>query len=210
MFVLVHVMDKLHQEQLDSHCRVCSKRLHKTKHSRECSKFHDLLHKAYAIECVTEIDDGVCPKCFCVACYQRAKRICAAKERGEHYESSVEVFKWSPHSDNCSTCDLFTQKSQGGWPRKELKKRGRPGATSMHAYWRAINSLGVRAFRVKMPLSPSRFHTSSAVSIQDFQCPKCFDVLDCSVQLTCGALLCASCLVARVKDNQQQWPMLLK
>ena len=48
--------------------------------------------------------------------------------------------------------------------------------------------------------SPSRFHTSSAVSIEDFQCPVCFNILDCP------ALLCANCLVTCVEDNPMQCP----
>ncbi len=199
------VMDIFHKEQIDSQCRICSKRLQKSKYSRECSKFSDLLNKAYDIE--YDSKDEVCPKCFCAACYQRAKRICAAKDKGNHYESSVQVANWTPHStDNCSTCDLINRQCQGGRPRKEQKKRGRPGAASTHMYWRTINSLGVQTFRATMPLTPSRFHTSSAMSIQDFQCPVCYNILDCPVQVSCGALLCGSCLVTCVEGNPDQCP----
>ena len=60
-----------------------------------------------------------------------------------------------PHSThNCSTCDLFTQQSQGGWPRKEQKKQGQPNAASTHTYWRCINLLGVQSFRMTMARHP--------------------------------------------------------
>ena len=77
------------------------------------------------------------------------------RDKGNHYESSVQVANWTPHSThNCSTCDLFTQQSQGGWPRKEQKKQGQPGAASTHTYWRCINLLGVQSFRMTMARHP--------------------------------------------------------
>ena len=115
-------MDTFHQEQLDSHCRVCSKPLHKTQYHRECCKFSDILNRACDIECD---NTDVCPKYFCAACYQRARRITAAKDKGIHYESSIEVMKWTPHSlENCCICNLLLQQRHGGRPRKEQKKRG--------------------------------------------------------------------------------------
>ncbi len=131
----------------------------------------------------------------------------ATRDKGAHYESSVQVVKWAPHKpDNCSTCDLFSRQCQGGRPRKEQKTRGRPGAASTHTYWRTINSLGVHVFRATMPLALSRFHTSSAVSIEDFQCPVCCNVVDGPVQVSCGALVCGSCLVTCVEEHCEQCP----
>ena len=67
----------------------------------------------------------------------------------------MQLANWTPHSThNCSTCDLFTQQSQGGWPRKEQGKQGQPGAASTHTYWRCINLLGVQSFRMTMARHP--------------------------------------------------------
>ncbi len=189
---------------LDNHCRVCGNRLPKGKYSRECYKYSDLLKKAYGTVC--DSSDEVCPKHFCAACYQRAKRICEASDKGAHYESSVQLVNWAPHTPgNCSTCDRFSQQCQGGRPRKEQKRRGRPGAASTHTYWKTIKSLG-DVFRASLPLALSRFHTPSSVSIEDFQCPVCFNVVDGPVQVSCGALLCGSCLVTCVEEHREHCP----
>ena len=55
---------------------------------------------------------------------------------------------------------------------------------------------------------PSRFHTAASnISLADFQCPSCANILNRPIQLTlCGKMICMDCFVAHMKGGSGVCP----
>ena len=197
-----------HKRGLNKHCRVCAKSMHRFKCKRRCSDYRDLLIQAYSIDCVND-DPEVHPAKFCPPCFQRAGRISDAKAKGAMYESSVTPFVWTSHSGNsCDMCEMLSQQSVGGRPRKERKNCGHPGNKSTHTVWKHLNTIAPASFQAVQPLYPSRFHTAASnISLADFQCPSCANILNRPIQLTlCGKMICMDCFVAHMKGGSAVCP----
>ena len=58
------------------------------------------------------------------------------------------------------------------------------------------------------PLYPSQFHTAASnISLADFQCPSCMNILNRSIQLSlCGKTICMDCFVAHMKGGSGVCP----
>ena len=184
-----------HQRQLGRHCRVCG---NKGATMKACSDHEELLLEAFDIH--TSRDSiSVHPHNFCTACYQRGRRIIAAKCKGTPYTTNFSPAVWTPHTNtegsSCQVCDRFRQQSRGGRPRKVQSTQGRPGPLSPHTICSAVKALGVKSFRSDTPLHPSRFQLPATISLPDVQCPICHNILDSPVQLTCGKMACGECIV---------------
>ena len=197
-----------HRKGLDKHCRVCGKPLHRFKCKRKCSDYRDLLRQAYNIECLDD-NPNIHPSQFCPPCFQRAGRICDAKAKQVSYESSISPFSWRIHAENsCAICKMFNQQSVGGRPRKERKNRGHPGSSSTRTLWKHLDTIAPASFQVVQPLTPSRFQAIGPnISLVDFQCPCCTNILNRPIQLSsCGKMVCADCLVACMQGGSDVCP----
>ena len=197
-----------HRKGLDKHCRVCGKPLHRFKCKRKCSDYGDLLRQAYNIECLDD-NPNIHPSQFCPPCFQRAGRICDAKAKEVWYESSISPFSWTVHAENsCTICEMFNQQSVGGRPRKERKNRGHPGSSSTRTLWKHLDTIAPASFQVVEPLTPSRFQAIGPnISLVDFQCPCCANILNRPIQLSsCGKMACADCLVACMQGGSDVCP----
>ena len=170
-----------------------------------------LPNEAYAVKC--DGNDKLCvPHSFERLATREQNRL-QAKDKGNH--SVRALCRW-PTGHGPPTQHTAVQlviclpnKAREGGPGRSRRSEDDQVLQVMHTYWRNINLLGVQSFHMTMTRSPSHFHTSSAVSIEDFQCPVCFNVLDCPVQVSRQALLCANCLVGHLCGRQSYaMPML--
>ena len=198
----------IHIKGLEKHCRICARALHKYKCKRNCSQYKELLNQAYSINCMDD-DEAIHPSKFCPPCFQRAGRIINAKAGEVFYESSVTPFPWVSHmEDGCSICEMITEHSAGGRSRKERKNRGHPGENSMHTLCQHIYTIAPTSLQVAKPLIPSRFQTvGSTVSLADFQCPCCMNILDRPILLSsCQKMICADCWIAHLQGGSEECP----
>ena len=100
---------------------------------------------------------------------------------------------------------MFSQQSVDERPRNERKNRGHPGNNSMHTVWKHLNTIAPTGFQV---VQPSQFHTAASnISLADFQCPSCTNILNRPIQLTlCGKMVCMGCFVAHMKGGSGVCP----
>ncbi|XP_011408434.1 PREDICTED: V(D)J recombination-activating protein 1-like [Amphimedon queenslandica] len=121
---------QLHQNNLNNHCRVCSKALGKTKY--KCIKYVSLLEQYLSVD-LTNDTTAVHPEHFCNSCYLTAKKISQDAERFQ--QKNIPV-KWSPHSEeSCEVCDVL---NKGGRPKQRYFS-GRPTLICQH-----IRTVGYR------------------------------------------------------------------
>ena len=93
-----------HQQQLEKHCRVCGKRLHKAKSKTTvypCIHHQDPLMKCFEID-VSRDDPTTHPSKFCNPCYAVTRRWTKAAMDTVHYAHNVKSMEWSSHSENCA------------------------------------------------------------------------------------------------------------
>ena len=70
------------------------------------------------------------------------------------------------------------------------------------------HSLETSRFQTVQPQYPSRFHTAASnISLADFQCPSCANILNRPIQLTlCGKMICMDGFVAHMKGGSGVCP----
>lgn len=95
--------EAFHHSQLKAHCRVCGSSTHRHKSTQECSKYASGLKAAYGID-VSVDSKSIHPNRFCTPCYAAMKRILKTSGR---IRSSVRVFKWEGHKDDCKVRQKF-------------------------------------------------------------------------------------------------------
>ena len=105
-------MSLLHKRFLDMHCRMCAKRLGKSKYSVQ--KYKEIV-KVYGIDPFQDSID-IHPQFFCNSCYLTAKHLKSTEEKGGFTTTNRVIFNWVPHTD--SDCIVCTVKIQGGRPKK--------------------------------------------------------------------------------------------
>ena len=92
---------EFHNQQLSKHCRVCGKRLLKSKGrpapTYSCSYHSAQLDSWFGIDVRKDIDI-IHPSRFCNLCYGRSTK---ASKDGIPHKHSTKVFQWEKHSDNC-------------------------------------------------------------------------------------------------------------
>ena len=94
-----------HQSQLSKHCRICGERLHSSKAKYKSTvydveAYHDQFRLAFGI--FVQADSPVIhPTKFCKVCKVAMGRIVECKTKGTPYKSSLIVFTWEGHTDQC-------------------------------------------------------------------------------------------------------------
>ena len=90
-----------HLQQLEKHCRVCGRRLHKAKGRTQpiyqCTSFASDLHTSFGLD-VSEDDGDIFPAHFCTPCYITMVRAVKAKEKGTPYFPTIKPFIWTRHT----------------------------------------------------------------------------------------------------------------
>ena len=86
-----------HHSQLVKHCRICGGRLISSKGKYKATvyqvgAFEDQLHKAFGVST---------PQSFCKVCKVAMGRLIESKEKGIPYKSSVQLYQWQEHQENC-------------------------------------------------------------------------------------------------------------
>ena len=106
----------------------------------------------------------------------------------------------------CVKCSFSSQWVED--PKKERKNRGHPGNNSTHTVWKHLNTITPVSFQAVQPLYPSWFHIpASNISLADFQCPSCSNILNCPIQLTlCRKMIYMDCFVAHMKGGSGVCP----
>ena len=108
-------MASIHKKNLEELCRVCGKRLQKSKKAVTskflCVKWKYFLAEKFSIFVEKDLEE-IHPQCFCHSCYAHPDRRTLVKAT------------WLTHyDDNCSICSHVEQIRKGGRPKK--LKRGR-------------------------------------------------------------------------------------
>ena len=123
-------------KQVQLHCRVCAKRLLKTK--TKCTS--TILHcKAYAAKLQTAFDidtnnddNRVHPEHVCLSCNLSLDRTVSAIHKNIHYKRSTAPFQWEMYSDlECKVGD-YTCAHVAGYPVPPLKLSGRTRYPRLH------------------------------------------------------------------------------
>ena len=139
-------------------------------------------------------DNNIHPLYDCHTCHNTAKRLQRAGT-----ESSICAHVWSAHIDNskCQVCNIRLH--TGGRPQKETKKYGRPNKASSKGIANGIVRKAPKSWKASQPLSLSRFLPSATtLSLTDFQCAICRNIVDQPVETPCQKLICAECICQHV------------
>ena len=94
-----------HHSQLAKHCRVCGGRLSSSKGKYKATvyqvgAFQDQLQTAFGIS-VSRDCPSVHPQSFCKTCKVAMGRLLESKAKGIPYKSSVQMYQWEEHQENC-------------------------------------------------------------------------------------------------------------
>ena len=94
-----------HHSQLVKHCRICGGRLISSKGKYKATvyqvgAFQDQLHRAFGV-LVSRGHPSVHPQSFCKVCKVAMGRLIESKEKGILYKSSVQLYQWQEHQENC-------------------------------------------------------------------------------------------------------------
>ena len=188
-----------HQIELERRCRVCAGILG-TK-SSPCSeeKNRELLKK-FGITVEQDRPD-VHPTQLCLNCRSKAVQY------SDRVNSSLVVFEWTPHTQDCEVCSFFSRQKKGGRPKKERKNRGRPKADSVQGVVQRMARTDLPSYRVSCALSIDRFLPSSTIPLKDLQCSLCGNIVDQPVQTPCRKLVCTSCVIHLLRScNLSSYP----
>ena len=95
---------EFHNQQVVKHCRVCGKRLSKSKGrpapSYSCSDHSPQLNLCFDIDVCNDIDT-IDPFRICNLCYAVIGRSTKASKYGIPNKHSTKLFQWDKHNDNC-------------------------------------------------------------------------------------------------------------
>ena len=95
---------EFHNQQLAKHCRVCGKRLFKSKGkpapSYSCSRYSSQLNSCFNIDITKDIHT-IHPSRFCNLCYSVIGQSTKASKDGIPHKHSTQLFQWDEHSDRC-------------------------------------------------------------------------------------------------------------
>lgn len=197
-----------HQRHLRSLCRVCAGKLGRVSYScTDCateqgsSTSHSKLLRL-CLGCNIELDDPqIHPPRFCNSCYLSMKRVRESKENGTVNRTSLKLFEWSMHQvEGCTTCELVQQRRRGGRPPKKPKiPKLCPTLLAQH-----IRAIAGAQHRCSLPLETSRFFPPAAsthLSIDDFVCKHCKNVVNGPVELPCKENICSECCIDLLRSN---------
>ena len=91
-----------HQQQLQKHCRVCGKRLNKTKGKPQtvysCTQHTSDLSTYAEVEIGNSEDDHIFPQQFCNSCHSKFSRAKQAAKDGVPFPSFT-CMEWSIHQE---------------------------------------------------------------------------------------------------------------
>ena len=173
---------KKHQDFLNSHCRVCSRALCKTRYR---TTKYELLLEYWGVDPTSDITD-VHPQFFCNSCYLTSKKLSGSKDRGV-------CFEWSPHNDQqCHICDNLCK---GGRPKRKWSS-GRPTNISQH-----INSIA----------SPVPNFTLNQLLDDQYKaivtCCQCHSAAIKPIELLpCKSIICCTCSLELAKSQSFNCP----
>lgn len=181
-------MSLLHKRFLDTHCRMCAKRLGKSKYSVQ--KYKEII-KVYGIDPFQDSID-IHPQFFCNSCYLTAKHLKSTEEKGGFTTTNRVIFNWVPHTD--SDCIVCTVKIQGGRPKK-ISSSGRPTDLEQH----------IKATAGIIPNAKVLVNSViglSQPSILDITCGRCNMIVSHPLEiLPCKKLVCRDCCLCLVKQK---------
>ncbi len=188
-----------HLKALESLCRICGTLLASHKVTHSCAKYPAHLALAFCINVASDTHN-IHPARMCNNCYRTMSRHESRQKTGTSYASSTEVVEWQQHETTCSTCSLYINKKKGDRPRKQAKNRGRPPSTqgphlTGDELKHHIAEISGESLQCKEPLHPDRF--TSFVGITTLLCSACGNVVDRPVEMKCGHIACAACLIDR-------------
>ena len=198
-----------HLQQLPKHCRVCGKKLFKTKGrsvTYNCEQYKAELTATFSIEISQDCSEQHPPQ-FCQSCYCGMKRATKATSEGSPYCSSIVVYEWTKHTPECSVrihrsmdhilylltcpqvCNHFMMLAKGGGQnKKKCMNRGRR-ADAYHAVLLHLDTIAPPSF---FPDDNIPTYKATAVS-SDLACPICAAILERPIQLACGSIVCLGC-----------------
>ena len=126
-------------------CRVCVKRLSRSRVSFRCEQYEDILATTFDVK-ISDDSSAIHPHLMCHPCYSVLQRSKKAAQSGRQFHHSVDVFKWTAHSPSlCVVCEHFEKVSSGGRPSK-TPSSGRPSACSIRAAINHIRSIAPPSF----------------------------------------------------------------
>ena len=112
------------------------------KHSRTSynpQNYKDDLKAVFHLD-ITSDTPSIHPSQFCEKCKVVVSKSKKATTEGGMFPHSVKTYKWLEHESEPSGCSVCTQ-PVGGRPRKFMKNRGRPSATSAHSMVSQVKQL---------------------------------------------------------------------
>ena len=199
-----------HRQQLNKHCRVCGRYfrdLEKERGVRECIEHKGTL-KTYLGLDIDSDDTNTHPRLICNKCFSTVRNM----KEGKVTYTNLSPFKWSSHKDDSCTVRLYTcictymrlRISQVCAHFTSLKKPGRPPKKpKVLGRCRHGNRLSLlQHIKMLTPTVTTQTYMPSdhsPVNLSSIKCKKCTCILRQPLQLSCGALLCTSCLVKSIE-----------
>ena len=134
-----------HIDRLNLLCRICGKRLAKSKEQsqpKKCEQYASQIKSVYGIDINTDKEDShslhICRKCYArLLCVVRAganpaeKTIQNAKKDVENSKNIWSKFDKNVSVTECSVCSTYTKQSKGGRPSLNLQCRAADSTTSL-------------------------------------------------------------------------------
>ena len=188
-------MANVHKNDLLKFCRVCGKRLSRSRVSFKCENYTDNLATTFRAQ-IGDDRSAVHPPLMCHPYYNVLQRSKKAADSGRQFHHSVDLFDWTAHSPSkCVICEHFKRVSSGRKPKK-TPSSGHPSALSVRS---AVDHSTFLAL-------PSFFSSHSVLTGDDLcldrMCSLCSKLLDRPVQLTtCNHLVCIACLCQRLEES---------
>lgn len=106
---------EFHLQQLERHCRVCGRRLCKSKGRAqpvyECTSHSSDLLTSFGVD-VSGDDEQILPTKFCNPCYVTMKRAMRTRKDGIPYFHTITPFIWTEHTPSCTVSSTFLMETK--------------------------------------------------------------------------------------------------
>ena len=191
-----HTSDSCHEIELHKLCRVCARKINKG-YKHKCSASGSLLGP-FGVRISCDKPDTH-PIFYCHNCHTIAKHL----EKDRASETTLMAHNWSGHSDHeCEVCCMSSSLHVGGRKKKDHKKRGRPSQEGNKGIANAILREAPASWKANKPLLLSRFlPPSTNLTLSDFQCAICLNIVDRPIMTPCRKLLCTECISEKIRTS---------
>eukprot|EP00118_Oscarella_pearsei_P023529 m.282662 g.282662 ORF g.282662 m.282662 type:complete len:299 (+) comp40660_c0_seq6:538-1434(+) len=188
-----------HRQSLASLCRICGSRFSRRRdRSYDTTKYCNQLHLAFGVIATSDMPD-VHPVLLCCDCYRTMTRRAERANEKMPNEPSATLVSWLPHTEeSCNACQR-AEDGQKGRRKRKNKHPDKPTSVSVAGIasrLRMVALIGYRPSEVEFPLLHPKFTAlSDEISIDDFLCASCNDIVERPLEANCNHLVCCECAI---------------